>query len=195
MTPLQVRLYFRRFLPAQFGLNKHVDVAIHDILHTAGLCASAMVLHHLVRLENIRPNLTTPCDIALLAILPIDLGAFFVLFNFVKFCLQHFERELAIAPLAALGLASDDDPTGLVHDAHSGFDLIHVLAAFASAAKGVDLQISRVNLERGGIGDLRDNINTRKGSVTPLVCIKRRYSHKPMDASVGLKMSIRILTA
>src|SRR5439155_1175564 len=91
-----------------------------------------MVLHHLVRLENIRANLTTPCDIALLAILPIDLGACFVLLNFVKFCLQHFERELAIAPLAALGLATDDDPTGLVDDAHSGFDLIHVLAAFAA---------------------------------------------------------------
>src|SRR5947207_13571060 len=101
-----------------------------------------MVLHHLVRLENIRPNLTAPCDIALLAILPIDLGAFFVLFNFVKFCLQHLERKFAVATLAALGLTSNDDPTGLVHDAHSGFDLIHILAAFASAAKGGDFQLS-----------------------------------------------------
>src|SRR5882724_295530 len=195
MTPLQVLLYFRRFLPAQFCLDKHVDVAIHDILYIAGFCASTMVLHHLVRLENVRPNLTTPCDIPLLAILPIDLGAFFVLFNFVKFCLQHLERELAITPLAALSLASDDESTRLVHNPHSGFDLINVLAAFASTAKGVDLQIGRTDLDRSGIGDLRDNIDTREGSVTPLVCIKRRNPHEPMDPSLGLKMSISVLTA
>src|SRR5207248_10923377 len=99
----------------------------------------------------------------------------------------------AIAPLAALGLASDDDPTGLLHDGHSGFDLIHVLAAFASAAKGVDLQISRVNLERGGIGDLRDNIDAGKRGVTPVVCIEGRNPYEPMHSSLGLKMSISVL--
>ena len=97
--------------------------------------------------------------------------------------------------MAALGLATDDDPTGLVADAHSGFDLIHVLAAFASAAKGVDLQISRVDLERGGIGNLGDNIDAGKRSVTPFVCIEGRNAHEPMHSSLGLKMSISVLTA
>src|SRR5205814_5179986 len=68
-------------------------------------------------------------------------------------------------------------------------------AAFASAAKGVDLQISRVNLERGGIGDLRDDIDAGKRSVTPFVCIEGRNPHEPMHSSLGLKMSISVLTA
>ena len=43
-----------------------------------------MILHHLVRLKNIRPNLAAPGDIAFFAILPIDLGAFFILLDFVE---------------------------------------------------------------------------------------------------------------
>src|SRR6266487_4323817 len=101
------------FHPAQFCLDKRVDVAVHDILHIAGFCASAVVLHHLVRLENVRANLISPRDVAFLRILPVDLGALFVLLDFVKLRFQHFHRELAIAPLPPLRNVSISRSAGL----------------------------------------------------------------------------------
>ncbi len=71
-------------LPAQFCLDKHVDIAIHDVLHVARFRSGTVVLHHLVGLKNVRANLISPRDLALLAVLPVDLGALFVLLNFVK---------------------------------------------------------------------------------------------------------------
>ena len=132
-----------RFLSAQLRLDEQVDVAIHDRLHVARLRAGAVIFHHLVRLKNVGANLAAPRHVALLAILPIDLGALFVLLDFVELCLQHLDRELAIAPLAALGLTGDDDPRRLVHDAHRRLDLVHVLPAFAAGAKSVDLDDRR----------------------------------------------------
>ena len=146
----------------------------------------------MIRLENVRANLAAPGDIAFFAILPINLGALFVLLDFVKFRFQHFERELAVAPLTALRLAGDDDAGRLVRDAHGGFDFVDVLPSFSAATKGVDLQIDRVNFDRRGIGDLRDNIDTGKGSVTAFVRIERRDAHQPMHAALGLKMTVGV---
>src|SRR5947207_3477272 len=95
------------FLSAQFRLDEKIDCAVHDCLDVACLGAGPVVLHHLVRLKNIRPNLAAPGHVAFLAVLPIDLGALLVLLDFVEFRLQHFDRQLAVAPLAALGLARD----------------------------------------------------------------------------------------
>ena len=91
--------------------------------------------------------------------MPIDLRALFVLLDFVKFRFQHFHRQLAVAPLAALGLTGDDDAARFVHDAHGGFDFVHVLSAFAAGAKSIDLDIGRIDFDRRGIRDFRNDID------------------------------------
>src|SRR4029077_20692584 len=105
---LAITVAFVSSFAAQFRLNKHVDVAIHHGLHVAGLGAGAMVFHHLIWLKHVRANLISPRDLAFLAVLPLYLGAFLVFFELIKFCLQDFHRLLAVAALAALGLAGDN---------------------------------------------------------------------------------------
>ena len=125
--------------------------------------------------------------------MPIDLRAFFVLFDFVKLRLQHFHRELAIASLAALGLASDDDTGWLVQDAHSSFHFVHVLPTLAAATKRVDLQIGGIDFDRRRIRDFRHHIDAGERGVPAFVCIKRRDSHQPMHTTLGLKVAISVL--
>ena len=139
--------------------------------------------------------MATPRDVAFFAILSIDLGAFFVLLDFVKFRFQHLERELAVASLAAFRLTGNHDPAWLVQNPHSGFHFVHVLPAFAAAPESVDLQISGIDFNWGGIGDLRNNIDAREGSVTTFVCIKGRNTHEPVHAPLGLEMSVSVLAA
>src|SRR5947207_704998 len=69
-------LAFRRFLAAEFCLDEVVDLAVHDFLHVARFGAGAVVFDHLIRLKNVGTNLVAPGDLALLAVLPVDLGAF-----------------------------------------------------------------------------------------------------------------------
>src|SRR6059036_260652 len=100
-------LAFCRFFPAQFRLDKHVNVTVHYLLHIAGLSACAVVFHHLIWLKHVRANLVSPRDLAFFPVLALHLSAFLVFFELVKLCFQHFHRQLTIAPLAALGLAGD----------------------------------------------------------------------------------------
>src|SRR5437764_13641164 len=97
------------FLSAQFRLDEKIDCAVHHCLHVARLGAGAVILHHLVWLKNIRTNLAAPGHVAFLAVLPIDLGPLLVLLDFVEFRFQHFDRQFAVAPLAALRLTRDHD--------------------------------------------------------------------------------------
>src|SRR5207244_1310572 len=85
-----------------------------------------------------------PGDLAFLAVLPVDLGTFFILFDLVKFRLQHFQSQLAVTALAALGLTGDDNTGRFVHDAHRGFYFVYVLTAFAAATASVDLHVGTI---------------------------------------------------
>ena len=137
---------------AEFAVDEGVDVAIHDSLDVAGFHAGAVVLDHLVGLEDVGADLAAPCDVPLLAILALDIGALFVLLDLVEFGLEHFHGQLAVATLAALGLAGDDDAGGLVDQADGGLHLVHVLPALAAAAEGIELDIGRVDLDGDIVG-------------------------------------------
>jgi hypothetical protein len=52
--PLYFRILpFACFFPPQFRLDKHVEVTVHDALDVARFRAGAVILHHLIGLENI----------------------------------------------------------------------------------------------------------------------------------------------
>src|SRR5882762_141826 len=176
----------RRLLPTQFRLDKHVDFAVHHGLDIARFRAGAVIFHHLVRLKNVGANLAAPGYISLFSVLPIDFGALLILLDFVKLGLQHFHRELAIAPLAALCLAGDNDSTWLMQNPHGSFDFVDVLPALAATAKCVDLKVGRINFYRGSISNFGNNIHTSERSVTPLVCVERRDTHQPVHTAFGL---------
>src|SRR3954451_21385821 len=66
--------------------------------------------------------------------------------------LENAERCLLVRALRALVLALDDDPRGEVRDAHRGVGLVHVLAAGAARAIGVDAEVALIDLPVGLLG-------------------------------------------
>ena len=89
---------------------KAVDVAVHHRRHGAGDVAGAVVLDHLVRLEDVGADLVAPGNVALLAVEPLALGFLLVLLNEVKLGLEHLHGQLAVPALGALHLARHDHP-------------------------------------------------------------------------------------
>src|SRR5262249_31312757 len=98
----------------------------------------------------------------------------------------HFHRQLAIAALAALGLARHHNPAGLMQNPHGSFNLVDVLPAFAATAKRVDLQIGWINFYRSAVGNFSNNVNASKSSVPPFVRIEGRAPPEPVHAALGL---------
>src|ERR1043166_1068443 len=82
---IRTLLTLRCPLPPELRLDEDVDVAVHHFLHVARLGAGAVVFDHLIRLKDVGTNLVAPGDLAFLAVLPVDLGAFFVLLDLIKF--------------------------------------------------------------------------------------------------------------
>src|SRR5208283_5072151 len=115
-----------------------------------------------------------------------------ILLDLVEFGFEHVQGHLAVSPLAPFGLAGDHDSGWEVCNANGRFNFIDVLAPFAAASKGVDRQIFFVDLDRNILFEFRYSVDTRERRVTPLIRIERRDSHKPMDASLGLNVTVGV---
>src|SRR5271165_3855433 len=101
----------------QRGGHEGVKVAVQHCRRIAALDAGAKVLHQLVRRQNVAADLMAPADVCLGILgrrrhrLPLlQLGL-------VEPCLQHRHRGGAVAVLAAIGLAGDDDAARQMGDA------------------------------------------------------------------------------
>src|SRR5438876_5246794 len=82
-----------------------------------------------------------------------------------------------------------------MRDSYRRLDLVHVLAAFAARAKGIDLQVARRNLDvLVNFLDFRNGIDAGKAGVPPLVRVKGRNANEAMDATLGLAIAISILS-
>ena len=71
---------------SQLAFDKRVEIAIHDCLDVACFDAGSMILNQLIRLKHIRANLISPGDIALFAVLPLQIRSFAILVDLVKLC-------------------------------------------------------------------------------------------------------------
>ena len=58
-------------------------------------------------------------------------------------------------------------------NAHSSFNFVDILPAFAAAAERVDLQIGRIDFDRGSIGDFGHDIDAGERGMPAFVCIER----------------------
>ena len=133
---------------SELAFDERVDRAVHDALNVTGLDPGPEVFDHLIRLEDIRSNLVPPCDVSLFAVLAFDFGALSILLYLIEFRLQHSHGHVAIASLAPLGLAGNDDAGGNMGDPHRSLNLVYILTAFAAGAESVDLEVGFVDFNR-----------------------------------------------
>ena len=96
-------------------------------------------------------------------------------------------RRLLVRRLRALVLALDDDPGREVRDPDGRVGLVHVLAAGAARAVGVDPQVGLVDLDRGVVGQERADDHLRERRVAAMRRVERREADEPVDAALGLE--------
>ena len=78
-------------------------------------------------------------------------------------------------------------------DPHGGLGLVHVLAAGAGAAVGVDAQLVRPDVDLGLGLDLRGRIDEREGGLTAFLEIERRDPHEAMGPPLVLQVPVGVV--
>jgi hypothetical protein len=126
--------------------DETVEIPVQDRGGVSGFVVGPVVLDLGVGLQDVGPDLAAPGDLHLLG---LDGVAFLLplLHDLhVELGPQHGHGRFAIAVLAALVLALHDNPGGFVGDAHRRIGLVHVLAACARGAIGVDPQVVAIDV-------------------------------------------------
>ena len=134
-------------MPLELGLHERVEVAVQDGAGVAGLVARAQVLDHLVRVQDVAPDLVAPARLDVLALELADLGLLLLERALEEPGLEDLDRHLLVLGLAALVLALGDDPGRQVGQADGRIGLVDVLAAGALGAEGVDPDLVPVELD------------------------------------------------
>ncbi len=115
----------------QIILHERIQVAIQDGLGVADLKIGAVILDHLVGMQNIGADLTPPLGFS---VFPAQHGAFLLFFGAFQFdeaSAQDAHGELAVLRLGAFILARHHDPCGNMSQPNRSGVLLDVLPARA----------------------------------------------------------------
>src|SRR4029077_15729267 len=116
-------------------------------------------------LHNVGTNLAAKGNVEFAFIKLVGVGLALLDCNTVEPRPEQLHRHLAILALATLRLATDDDVSGNVSDANSGFHLVDILAAFAAGAKGVHAQIFGPDVNFDAVVNFWNHKDGGKGGV------------------------------
>src|SRR5215467_9415910 len=139
---------------AQVGPYKRLQITIDHAVNVANFGLGAMILDQAVWLQHIRPDLRAKVDIQLGFFYFLRRLALLLHLEFVEFGAQHAHGALAVLVLRALVLATGDNAGGNVRDAYRGIGRVHVLAALAAGAIGVDAKVFRLDHDFDRVIDL-----------------------------------------
>src|ERR1051325_1970259 len=113
-------------------VDERLDVAVEHGVRVPHLRPRAVILHHAIGMEDVRPDLVAEAEL----LLPLgELGHLLVLLlalELVETPLQDLHRHRLVLVLGALVLAGDDDAAREVCQPDRGVGLVHVLAAGAA---------------------------------------------------------------
>ena len=84
-------------------------------------------------------------------------------------------------------------PRRQMRDPDGAVGLVHVLAAGALGAVGVDLQVALVDLDLGVVGQERRDDHGRERRLAAVGGVERREAHEPVLAALGLEDPVGVL--
>src|SRR5690349_10492890 len=157
----------------QARCDELVQIAVEDPLRVAFFHAGAQVLDARL-VEHVGAYLVPPFDVCLGRRELVALGLALAQLQLVEARFQERHGFGAIAMLRAVILALYHDACGQMRDAHGGIGLVHVLAARAGRAIGVDAELSRVDLDFDVLVDFRIDEHARERSAPARVGVERR---------------------
>ena len=110
-------------------IDELVDVTVHYRIDVSVLIAGSRILNERVGHEHVVSDLAAPLDVRLVTLNVLDPVELLAKLDLKELCLKHFDRRLLVLELASLGLTSDNDSRGLMHDTDRGVGLVDVLSA------------------------------------------------------------------
>src|SRR5258708_5327903 len=164
------------------GLDEAVQVPVQPPRHVPHLEFRPVVLDHLVRVHDVGADLAAEGDVLLGRRHRVQLGPLLLPLQIVEAGLQHLQGHVAVADLAALVLAGDDDAGGQVGDAHRGVGHVHMLAPRPARAVGVDADVLLLNLDLDVLVDLRPDEDGGEGGVAAGPRIEGADPHQSVPA-------------
>ena len=99
---------FARQVHRQCRRHEGIEGAIQNALRVRGFLAGAQILHHLVGVQHIGPDLVAPAGIALGVVLGLYALGALAQFHFVKTRFQRGHRVGAVLVLRFFGTGHDD---------------------------------------------------------------------------------------
>ena len=157
----------------------------------AGLVAGPQVLDHLVRVQDVAPDLVAPAGLDVLALELPDLGLLLLERALEQAGLEDLDRHLLVLGLASLVLALGDDARREVGQPDRRIGLVDVLAAGALRAEGVDPDLVPVELDLDVVLGLREDLDQGERRLAPVLRVERADPHEPMDAALGAQPAVR----
>src|SRR5258706_13693131 len=139
----------------EVGLDEAVQLAVEIAGGVALLRAGAVILNQVVGVDRHCADLVAEVRLHMGALQPRRLALALLDLQLVEPRLEDTQRNLAVLDLRALVLAGDDDARRLVAHAHRRVGLVDVLAALASGAEGIHLDVVRAN---GDLHRLRPHV-------------------------------------
>ena len=91
-----------------------IEIAVENPLRIADFVPCSNVLDELIRLQDVRADLTAPTDVGFIIFHRLFFSVALLHFLLVHFCTQHFVCFIAVSMLRALYLAYDHNPGRLV---------------------------------------------------------------------------------
>src|SRR4051794_26586903 len=164
-SPSSVNVFFGRRLPEraagalhQVALDEDVDVAVENAVDVADLLLRPVILHHLVRMQDVAADLAAEPDLLLDAADLRQLRLVLFHLDVIEARLEHAHRRVAIAVLRSLVLARDDEAGRQVREADCRVGGVDGLPAGAARSEGVDAELLVVDDELGALRQLGPDI-------------------------------------
>ena len=176
-------------------MDEAVEGAVEDGLGVPDLVVGAVILHELVGVEHVRPDLTPESDVLRRPPLPRELGLALLLLELREPRAEEPHRRPLVRELRALVLALDDDPGREVRYTDGRVGLVHVLASRPARTVGVDPDVGLVDLDRRVLREQRRDDDLRERRVPPVRRVERRQPDEPVHAALGLQDPVRVLAA
>ena len=117
-----------------------------------------MILDHGVWMENIRTDLASPGDLAIITLQFIQTFFMLLLFQFQQLGFQQFHRCILVLVLGSFVLACHHDIGRQVGDPDSRIRLVDVLTTCPAGTERIDPQIIRIDLHIQILINFRDHI-------------------------------------
>ena len=154
-------------------------------------CARAVVLDHLVGVQDVGADLVAPAGLDVLPLEHGDLGLALGDAALEQAGAEDLHRRLAVLVLRALVLALGHDARREVGEAHGRVGLVDVLPAGALGAERLDAQLVVGDLaDLGVVLDLGQHLDEGERRVAPLLGVERADAHEPVDAPLGTEEAV-----